>query len=210
MSLAKLTALAGPALSDASPQLAGECLLLAGELGKELLDLLWERNGFYAFESALHVFPADESRRLVGISQWNAQTLWRAEYDGLADGCLFFAQDLVGGQFCIYQSAVCKFDPETGAKERLAGSIESWCATVVDDFKAQTLWALAHEWQARNGPLKPGVRLVPKTPFVLGGDYTTENLYVAEAMKAMRFYADLAKQLRDLPDGARVRLKSVD
>jgi hypothetical protein len=30
---------------------------------------------------------------------------------------------------------------------------------------------LASEWQKRHGPLQPGRRLMPTTPFFLGGEY---------------------------------------
>ena len=103
-----------------------------------------------------------------------------------------------------------KFDPETGDREYVADTIDRWAAIVLDDYEAQTLWPLAHEWQAVHGPLASGQRLVPKTPFVLGGEYVIDNLYAADAVEAMRFYGNLATQLHDLPDGAQVRLKVVE
>jgi len=42
---------------------------------------------------------------------------------------------------------------------------------------------------------------------VLGGGYTLENLHAAEQEELMRFRGSLATQIRDLPDGQRVRLK---
>ena len=64
--------------------------------------MLRERNGFYALESALHVFPSHSSQQEIGLDKWNESALWRAEYKGVADGCLFFAEDVFGGgQFCV-------------------------------------------------------------------------------------------------------------
>ena len=65
---------------------------------------------------------------------------------------------------------------------------------------------MAHEWQAKNGPLPSGKRLMPKTPFFLGGEYKVENLWAGSALEGMRFKADLAIQTRDLPEGAKVKL----
>lgn len=51
------------------------------------------------------------------------------------------------------------------------------------------------------------MRLVPKTPFVLGGGYNLDNLYALEASESMRYRGSIATQLRDLPDGAAVQLR---
>lgn len=206
----KLLRVAGPAICEDPPptneaESPPDVLLWA-----QLRDLLNKRNGFYAFHSALHVFPAEASRRVIGLAAWNSETLWRAEYDEMVNDCWFFAEDLVGGQYCFYLGAIYKFDPETGNKSAVGGSIDEWCAAVLDNSEEETLWPLAEEWQHRNRPLSPGERLVPKVPFVLGGEFSSANLYAADAMKAMRFYAHLAKQIRDLPDGARVQLRAVE
>jgi hypothetical protein len=65
-------------------------------------------------------------------------------------------------------------------------------------------------WQAANGVLTVGERLVPKRPFTLGGEYNLANLVAMEAVKGMRFRGDLAVQIRDLPDGASITFKIVD
>lgn len=52
--------------------------------------------------------------------------------------------------------------------------------------------------------------LDPKTHFVFGGAYETANLFAWDAAAAMRSYANLAGQVRGLPDGARVRMQVVD
>src|SRR5271170_5028650 len=84
-----------------------------GALGNELFELLNERNGFYAFESALHVFPASSYEGEMTLSRWNSFGLWRHEYGVLADGMLFFAENAFGDQFCIHEGLICAFDAET-------------------------------------------------------------------------------------------------
>lgn len=73
----------------------------------------------------------------------------------------------------------------------------------------ETGYPLASEWQALHGPLPEGKRLLPKIPFVLGGAYDVDNLYAADALAGMKFRADIWKQLRDLPEGAKVELRIV-
>src|SRR5690349_9916776 len=68
-------------------------------LFRELAELLSQRNGFYAFESALHVLGVGENVLGRSLDVWNSGTSWRADYGGLARGFTFFAEDIFGAQF---------------------------------------------------------------------------------------------------------------
>jgi hypothetical protein len=62
-------------------------------LAPDLLSVLNRKNGFYAFESALHVFPPLRVwLQGMNIDQWNSGSLWRQGYGDLAKGLLFFAE----------------------------------------------------------------------------------------------------------------------
>jgi len=188
---------------------AGSAPILADrrDRGLELLEALRARNGFYAFLSALHVFPLGKAGGERDLESWNGETLWRDAYAHLAAGCFFFAEDIFGGQFCIKDGAVFVFDPETGEQTRSGGTLEEWAQHVLLEHDVLCGTPLAREWQERYGALPPGRRLIPKMPFVLGGDFAVENLYVGDPVDAMRFRGAVAKQLRSLPDGATIQLK---
>ena len=81
-------------------------------LAQEHVNLLAERNGFLAFESALLVRPVGGPR---DVWDWNSAQGWRAGYGDLADGLFFFAEDVFGGQFAIVHDEIVTFDPETRA-----------------------------------------------------------------------------------------------
>jgi hypothetical protein len=179
-----------------------------GALGAQLHQLLTRRNGFYAFESALHVFPVGAADGELDLSSWNAPDTWRSEFGDLARGCLFFAEDAFGLQFCLKGSDVCTFDAETGNTERLAGSLEEWVGRLLVDFQFLTGQPLAHDWQVSRGPLAPGYRLGPKIPFALGGGFEVANLNAVDQIELMRSRGSLARQIRDLPDGAKIRFVS--
>jgi len=66
---------------------------------------------------------------------------------------------------------------------------------------------LAHKWQSIHGALHPRHRLLPKRPFVLGGEYSIENLASIDSVQMMKSLGSLAFQLHDLPDGAKVEFK---
>jgi hypothetical protein len=165
--------------------------------------LLRLKNGCYAFEASLHILPAGGER---GLAAWNAPELWIDAYGDLAEGCLFFAEDLFGGQFCLYQGQVCAFDPETAELEALADDLEEWAGEILEDYEVLTGHPLAHQWQQRHGPLPPGQRLLPKIPFVAGGEFDLANLYPLDAVEGMRFRAALARQIHDLPEGAQIQI----
>jgi hypothetical protein len=199
-------------LSIASEPLATEPLTLPElirpySLGTELFRMLQTKNGFYAFESALHVFPLTGDSE-TGLEAWNAGPLWRDDYEDLAVGLLFFAEDILQDQFCLSlrKDGVLRFFAETGQTEHLASSIEEWAGMILSDYPRETGWPFVHEWQAKNGPLARGKRLMPKTPFFLGGEYGVDNLWAGNPLEGMRLKADLAMQTRHLPEGAQVKL----
>jgi hypothetical protein len=180
--------------------------VLSSHLGQELLKLLNERNGFYAFESALLVRPFDCDIFPLGITQWNSETLWKNNYKNNLGDAVFFAEDIFGIQFGIQNGAIHSFDPETAEQKTIATSLEAWAGWVLEDYKTRTGWPMAHFWQLRHGELKPGTRLLPKIPFVLGGQFAIENLHPLNDVEGMRFRASVANQLQDCPDGSKVKL----
>lgn len=169
--------------------------------------MLEQRNGFYAFESALHVFPLTGNPE-TGLEAWNSASLWRYEYQDLGEGLLFFAEDALQDQFCLSEkeNGVFRFRSETGRTAFVANSIEAWADVILRDPRGETGWPFIHDWQSKNGPLPVGKRLLPKIPFFLGGEYKIENFWAGNPLEGMRFKGDLAVQTRDVPDGAQVRL----
>jgi hypothetical protein len=176
-------------------------------LGPELLCMLKSKNGFYAFESALHVFPlTNASVEGASLVEWNSDSLWRGDFGDLTAGLMFFAENVLQDQFCLSGSGVLRFNAETGGTDFIADSLENWAGVILRDYDRQTGWTLANKWQSENGPLPRGKRLMPKSPFFLGGAYTMENLWAGDAAEGMRFKADVAMQTRNMPDGTQVRL----
>src|SRR5262245_50620985 len=126
------------------------------ELGTELFQMLRQKNGFYAFEQALHVLPVlSDITHTMTLEEWNSNGLWRNSYDRLSDGLLFFAEDIFGDQFCLSKSklGVFRFDAEYGSTEALASSIEEWAHLMLTEYDVQTGWSFANEWQTQHGEL---------------------------------------------------------
>jgi len=61
----------------------------------------------------------------------------------------------------------------------------------------------------RCGPLTDGRKYCLKLPAVLGGGYGAENLATAPLVEIVSMSGDIARQIRDVPDGAQVRMQVV-
>lgn len=173
----------------------------------ELRSTLERKNGFYAFESALHVFPSGQAVGRCTLEEWNAHDLWRNHYGSLSTDHLFFAEDVFGGQFSVKGGLVFSFDPETGDTEQIADRLDAWADALLAGYDVLTGFSLAHEWQMLHGPIPEGMRLIPKQPFVLGGAFSIDNLHLGGAVEGMRLRADIARQLEHLPDGTKVAFR---
>ncbi|WP_203716112.1 hypothetical protein [Asanoa siamensis] len=207
---ADLAKLLGAASRDLADDSVDRAALPPGPLGDQLARTLGERNGFFAFESALLLRPLGSSLRTaaLGLTTWNAADTWKTTYHGRSFGDVtFFAEDLFGGQFGITSDAIVSLNPEVGELEHFAGSIDEWATRILDDYDVLTGYPLAHEWQRLHGPLAPGTRLVPRQPFTVGGEFEVANLVAVAEVKAMRIYGGIATTLAGVPDGSEVTFR---
>lgn len=205
-----LTKFAGGALVGTSP-LAARSRLMArtsnASLGNQLLDLLAKKNGFYAYESSLHVFPSGECPQgEYDLLDWNAPSLWKDAYEQDLRSMLCFAENTFGEQFCISADRVGKFDPETGSVKAFAQTLDEWASIIIKNPDFHLGYSLTHAWQQKNGPLPTGKRLIPARPFVLGGDFAVANLHAMDAVEGIRSRGAVANQIKNLPDGTSIKL----
>ncbi|MFD7908668.1 hypothetical protein ACFV4G_41315 [Kitasatospora sp. NPDC059747] len=199
----KLLSIASGAISPSAPKVVSAF----GSFANSLDALLVEMNGFYAFESALHVFPSGEAG-LPGrsVEEWNSKSLWRDSYGHLMPDVIFFAEDVFGGQFAVARDGVVySFNPETAALVRFSEDVARWRGDVIADWNHATGYSVGHEWQMRNGPLPVGHRLVPKIPFVVGGEFSCENMVPVEAAAALKYWGRFALAIAGGRDGDQFR-----
>ena len=205
----KLLSISSPALCTSQPDVPKSLMDVVGEVGATLADLLALKNGFYAFEGALHILPAHCDKAAMDFERWNSESLWRCDYGEITNGYIFFAEDIFGEQFAMSHDGIFRFSPETAEYELLAESLEGWAGIILNDYEVETGYELASQWQKQNRPLDLGQRLLPKTPFILGGEYEVSNLYALDAVLGMKLRADIWNQVKNLPDGAKVELKVI-
>ena len=196
--LETLAGLAGPALSNAPVSEAVASF-------RPLAAFLSLKNGFFAFDGALQVFPAAESVDSYSFDFWNSPLFWRHCYRGMTDNMLFFAQDIIGTQFAIRGDGVYAFEPETAACNFIGKNLEDWARAVLENADEMVGWSLALDWKEKNGPLKPIERLMPKIPIICNGPATLDNLRAVEAGRAMRARGNLAVAVSQAPAGAVIK-----
>ena len=176
------------------------------DVSRAFFEMLCSGNGFVAFESALTVFPFGDADSEVELTAWNDRRGWMSGYSAIDSQDIFFGQDVFGNQFVLNAQGIRTFDPETGEFEALSASLKEWAGLILDDYDYMTGYPVAHAWQSKHGKLNLGEVLCPKIPFVLGGEYHIDNLFVTSATRSMRLRSDLAKQLANAPDGTSVRI----
>lgn len=212
MSIGKLLSVASQGLGPkASPSDLMSHLESHGNIFAELAELLSLRNGFYAFESALHVFPCASlsGGDDLSLREWNSPALWKEWYQGGADNLFCFAEDVFGGQFAIRDDNVVSFDPESGEVNLVAKTIADWVEIILSDYNLLTGFPLAHQWQTCHGPLSNNKRLIPKIPFILGGEFLVSNLVEIDSVEGMRYRGEIYEQIKNAPDGSSINLKPV-
>lgn len=69
---------------------------------------------------------------------------------------------------------------------------------------------LVGQAKARTGLLKPGYKYSLKIPGVLGGEYGGSNLAQLPIRELISFSASIAKQVANLPDGAKIEFKIIN
>ncbi|WP_299786799.1 T6SS immunity protein Tdi1 domain-containing protein [uncultured Shewanella sp.] len=70
--------------------------------------------------------------------------------------------------------------------------------------------ALVEQAQEHLGPLKEGEKYCLVTPGALGGEYAISNIKTAPLIEMVRFSGHVAHEIKDLPDGAQIKLRVVD
>lgn len=90
------------------------------------------------------------------------------------------------------------------------GTLDEWADAILADPDVEVGEKFAFAWAEENGAIPNGKRLTGRTPFVMGGDYSFENLYAIDFAELMAVRLHVGLQIRDLPDGSRVMIDTVD
>lgn len=179
--------------------------LLAKEFLDKIGDVAYNEftskiNGGYFFTRSLQLYSLTSLNSYHSIKVIN--DLFVSEYKHLADGLIFFGQDIFGNQFGFEKSGIVFFNIETADRELIASNFSEWLNVIMNDLEYFTGLRLAEDWVKEKGYIDYNERLCPKMPFVLGGNYDLPNLYLNSSVNNIKFNSSIALQIHDLPDGA--------
>ncbi len=119
--------------------------------------MLERKNGFCAFESALHIFPlTSEPVDGASLAEWNSDTFWRSDYGDLTPGLLFFAGNILQDQVCLSSSGVLRFNAETGGTKVMADSLENWAGIILRDYDHERAGDLPADGRLKMAHCRPG------------------------------------------------------
>lgn len=174
---------------------------------KSLLSL---HNGLTAFEGGLRIFGTNPGV-LPTLPDWNKQEGWRSAYHELvADNLIFFAEDVFGNQFAFDNEKVVYFNAETGRATPFANSFVEWLSVILEDPVDTLQLMLFKAWTDTGEHLKPSEHLCPVYPFITKSDPPLKELYRIDSVEDMSYKGNFAYQIKDLPDGAQIKIKVRD
>jgi len=159
-------------------------------------------NGGFYWQRALLIRPLHKTEGApLPVTEWNDTALWKREYGDICEDVFFFADDVFGGQFGLQDNRVVQFDPETAGLEEVAKTLDGWCKEILRDPEFYTGFPVLHAWEQEKGQIPAGFRLIPKQPFMLGGDFDASNMVSKPDVEGMKIRAQLWTLTKDLPDG---------
>lgn len=171
-------------------------------------EFLVEENGGFFFNRSLHLYGLTSRYSYHNLFEVNKSL---EKYFGSSfSGLLAFGQDVLGNQFCFSSKGVLFFNIETTEVEILASDFDKWLKVLGSDLDYLTGETFSKRWGSKEGLLEYGYRLCPKMPFVIGGQYEVENFYSQPFPNYLDINANIANQIKNLPEGAQVKLKTIN
>lgn len=169
---------------------------------KSFVEFIEKYRGGFFFDNSLHFFSfTDPSEDLLNIKNVN-ETIKSLYKDFIVPDYEYFSQDTFGNLFFFCEKGIGFFEIETGKHRMLSHNFLSFDDLMIDDFEFLTGINYLKDWENQNNKrLEKSERLCPKIPFVLNGEYSYKNLYPKNSYKNWEFNFDLAKQIKDVPDG---------
>jgi hypothetical protein len=177
-------------------------------LPADLKALLNQANGFIQFRGGLHVRGACRAPAWHSLREaWEGEDAFHSLYPDVNAGDVPFAEDCLGDQFLLRDEQVWKLSAETGEMGSLELSLREFFAAAQNDpVEFLSLHPLL-QFENEGGKLEPGQLLSAMPPFCLAESGEGVSLRAISGDDRRRFLADLARQIRDVPDGGKIVFK---
>src|SRR5215210_5114628 len=171
-----------------------------------LRNILVQVNGFIQFGGGFHIRGACREPLWHSLSQaWTGPAALFRLFPAVNVTDVPFAQDGLGDQYLLRDGRVLRLQAETGEISELSHSVSSFLEAIqrepVETLQLQPLLAF---WEG-GGELEPGQLLSVYPPFCTKESAAGVSYRAIPAAERIGFLADLAAQLANHPDGAKVR-----
>lgn len=173
--------------------------------------LLEQINGFIQFGGGLHIRGACMEPVWNALAPvWSGPHAFSTCYPSVAPSDIPFGQDALGDQFLLRDGLVYRLAAETGELEALDRGLFAFLeAAQADPVEYLALHPLLR-FQREGGALRPGELLSVYPPFCTAESAGGVSLRAVPAMERIGFLAELAEQLRGVPEQGKVTIKIGD
>jgi len=173
--------------------------------------LLEQINGFIQFGGGLHIRGACLQPVWHALAPvWSGSQAFSTRYPSVAPSDIPFGQDALGDQFLLRDGLVYRLAAETGEIEALDRGLFAFLeAAQADPVEYLALQPLLR-FEREGGALRPGELLSVYPPFCTAESAGGVSLRAVPAMERIAFLAELAEQLRGVPEQGQVRIKLGD
>ncbi len=170
------------------------------ELPHRLVSVLAEANGFIVHEGALHFRGASLTPDWHSLRYaWRGPSAFHTLYESVMTSDIPFAQDQFGDQFLLRNNAVFRLSAETGEVDQLAESLDAFFRRLAEDIEGFLNIELGKTMQ-------PGQLLLAYPPFIFKESGSGALLKPMQTGQVIAFHADLARQIKEVPDGGRIEI----
>lgn len=177
----------------------------------ELRDFLARCNGYVAFHGGLHVRGACFTPTWHSLRYWwQGEGALHALFPSVDRSDIPFAEDALGDQYLLRGGLVYRLCAEMGELKRLDTDLQSFDRAVRADPVTYLSLEPLEEFRANGGVLEPGQLLSVFPPFVCQESAADVSYRAIPTEDRIRFLADLARQIADVPDGGRITFRCPD
>lgn len=189
----------GPPFDDAE---------LLNELPPELAALLLDENGFIAVRGGLHIRGACRDPVWHSLrAAWLGDESVAARYPSVRPGDIPFGQDALGDQFLLRDGIVHRLTGDTGQLESLEVNLTEFISRATADPVEYLALQPLLRFEEKGGRLAPGQLLNVYPPYCLNTPAERSFRAIA-AEEHLRYLAQFAKEIRDLPEGTPVEIRT--
>ena len=183
---------------------------ILSRLPTDLAGRLRQTNGFIWFGGGLHVRGACQEPTWHSIrAAWDGDAAFHSLYPAIRPTDIPFAEDCMGDQFLIRGGTVWKLAAETGDVEDLGLTLADFFAGAeADPIEALGMHPLI-QFQEDGGTMRADQLLSAMPPFCVKSE-KGYDLRAISSLDRRRFLAQLAAQIRDLPDGATIEFEIIN